>query len=347
MAHKVVLIPGDGIGPEVTLAAQQIIEAAGVPIEWTSAYIGADALVKFGDPLPENAIETIGRIRVALKGPTATPVGEGFRSVNVKLREIFDLHVNFRPLHSMRGVKALHSDVDVLLFRQNTEDLYIGEERFVGGKGGYEAGEEMIAEAISRISFHASLDLFLYAFRYALAHGRKQVTAVHKANILKLTHGLFLEAGRTAAEDFPDIKYEERIADSCAMQLVMRPQQFDVLVTTNFIGDILSDIGAGLIGGLGFAPGANIGKDCAIFEAVHGTAPDIAGQNKANPTAMILSAALMLEHLGEHKAAARIRTVTMEVIEAGVFVTPDINPAFKNGTQEMTEVICRILREGE
>lgn len=322
--HNVTVLPGDGIGPEVMVATRAVVDATGVSIAWEEASIGLTAFAATGSLLPYSTLDAIERNRVALKGPTGTPLGEGHRSLNVTLRERFRLYANVRPMRSMPGVVTPFPGLDLIVFRENSEDLYIGEERYVDA-------EHKIAEAISRITWKGSDRIARFAFAYAKQHGRHKMAIGHKANILKLTHGLWLRTVRDVAKTYtPEIAVEELIADNLGMQLVMRlsrdPGRFDCLLLPNFLGDIFSDICAGLVGGLGFAPGANIGEDCAIFEAVHGTAPDIAGQYIANPTALILSAAMMLDHLGEPSAATRIRNAIDVVLAEGNWVTRDVNP---------------------
>lgn len=322
--HYVTVLPGDGIGPEVLAATQKVVDATGVLIVWEEALIGLAALASTGSLLPSSTIDAIARNRVAIKGPTGTPIGEGHRSLNVELRERFDLYANVRPVRSMPGVTTPFSGIDLVIFRENSEDLYIGEER-------YGDADEKVAEATSRITWRGSERIARFAFEYAIAHDRSRIAVGHKANILKLTHGLWLRAVREVAKAYaPGVAVEELIADNLGMQLVMRlsrdPRRFDCLLLPNFLGDIFSDICAGLVGGLGFAPGGNIGEDCAIFEAVHGTAPDIAGQGVANPTALILSAAMMLEYLGESDAALRVRRSIDLVLTEGRYVTRDVNP---------------------
>jgi isocitrate dehydrogenase (NAD+) len=339
-SYSVCLIPGDGIGPEVTSAAMKVVEAAGINIFWHFATAGGAALEKEGSPLPESTIETIRKCRVALKGPTATPIGQGYSSVNVELRERFGLYANHRPIRSFIGVKSHYSDVDLVIFRENLEDFYIGDEEYVNDSRSAAVAKSLITAAGSR-------RIFEHAFAHAQKYGRKKITAVHKANILKMTHGIFLEAGKAVAQTYPDIEYSDRIADNMCMQLVLNPNQFEVIVAPNFLGDLLSDLCAGLVGGLGLAPGANIGNNAAIFEAVHGTAPDIAGQDKANPSALILSAAMMLDYLGEQEAAVRIQSAVAEVISEGKSVTRDINRENGVGTLQMTAAIIDKIRGHE
>jgi len=295
------LIEGDGIGPEIAAATVRVVEAAGGQIEWDRQLAGMTAAERVNDPLPVATIESIKRHQIALKGPLGTPIGGGFRSVNVALRQQFDLYANVRPARTMRGVPARYSDVDLVIVRENTEDLYAGVEHYVDPR-------RTAAESIAIITRFGSERVITYAFEYARRHGRKKVTLVHKANILKMSNGLFLDTGRDVAKRYPDIAFDDMIVDATAMKLVIAPERFDVIVTMNLFGDILSDLAAGLVGGLGVAPAANIGDaGCAIFEAVHGTAPDIAGQGIANPTGLLLSAAMLLDHVGQNDAAARVR----------------------------------------
>ncbi len=297
----VTLIEGDGIGPEITAATLRAVEAAGGAIDWQPALAGMTAAEKAGDPLPAATVESIKANKLALKGPLGTPIGAGFRSVNVALRQQFDLYANVRPALTIAGVPSRYSGVDIVMVRENTEDLYAGIEHYVDPR-------RSAAESIAIITRFGSERIIEYAFQYARRHGRKKVTLVHKANILKLSNGLFLDVGREVAKRYPEIAFDDMIVDATAMKLVIAPERFDVIVTMNLFGDILSDLIAGLVGGLGVAPGANIGDGgCAIFEAVHGTAPDIAGKGIANPTALMLSAAMLLEHVEQGEAAARLR----------------------------------------
>ena len=320
MPTAVTLIPGDGIGPEITDAAVRVLEASGAKFAWDVQFAGMAAVSAHGTPIPAETLESIERTRLALKGPLETPVGGGYRSVNVELRRRFDLYANLRPSKTiLPGGRFEH--VDIVLVRENTEGLYSGVEHFV--KIG--ADDRAVAESVAIITREGSLRIARYAFEYAVQHARKKVTVVHKANILKLSQGLFLDCARTVAKEYAGrIALEERIIDACAMQLVMKPEEFDVIVTTNLFGDILSDQISGLVGGLGLAPGANIGEQAAIFEAVHGTAPDIAGQGKANPGALLLAACLMLEHTGDGARAARIRTAFETTVREKKTVTPDL-----------------------
>lgn len=315
MKHTITLIPGDGIGPEVTSAVVRIIEAAGVQIEWETHYAGAQALAKFGDTLPKELLESIKRNRVALKGPITTPVGKGFTSVNVGLRKALDLYANLRPVKSLPNVPSRYSDVDLVVVRENTEDLYSGLEHVV---------VPGVVESLKIITERASLRIARFAFEYARREGRRKVTAVHKANIMKLSDGLFLDCFRRVAAEYPEIEADDKIVDNACMQLVMRPEQFDVLLLENLYGDIISDLAAGLVGGLGVVPGANIGEQGAVFEAVHGSAPDIAGRGIANPTALLQSGVLMLRHINERDAADRIQSALLDVLREGKVRTRDI-----------------------
>ncbi len=317
MAHRVTLIPGDGIGPEIAAAARLVLEATGVTFEWHVVDAGEGVIAEYGTPLPDHVIESIRTDRVALKGPITTPVGEGFRSVNVALRQALALYANVRPARSMKGLDTRYEDVDLVIVRENTEDLYAGIEHMVGPDA---------AESIKIITRAASERIARYAFEYAIANGRHKVTAVHKANIMKLSDGLFLESCRDVAATYEGrgVEFEDRIVDNMCMQLVQKPELYDVLVLPNLYGDIVSDLAAGLVGGLGVAPGANIGLEAAVFEPVHGSAPKHAGQDKANPTALILSGALMLRHLGEMTAAERVERAIRDVIGEGRTVTYDM-----------------------
>src|SRR5919112_1738496 len=318
MAHQVTLIPGDGIGPELAEATRHVLDASGVAIDWEVLDAGEGVMERYGTPLPEHVLESIRRNRTAIKGPITTPVGEGFRSVNVTLRQTLGLYANLRPARSMAGVATRYDDVDLVIVRENTEDLYAGIEHMVGPDA---------AESIKIITRAASERIARFAFDYAVANGRRKVTAVHKANIMKLSDGLFLESCRTVAAEYEGrVEFEDRIVDNMCMQLVQKPDLYDVLVLPNLYGDIVSDLAAGLVGGLGVAPGANIGEKAAVFEPVHGSAPKYAGQNKANPTALILSGALMLDYLGETDAARRLEQATAQVIAEGKDVTYDLKP---------------------
>lgn len=313
--HNLTLIPGDGIGPEIVSATVRIIEASGVDIEWETHILGAQALEKYGTTLPDAAIESIKRNKVALKGPLTTPVGKGFTSVNVGLRKALDLYANVRPVRALPNVPCRYPELDLVIVRENTEDLYAGLEHVV---------VPGVVESIKIITEKASTRIARYAFEYARNNNRKKVTAVHKANIMKLSDGLFLECFYNVSKDYPEIEADDKIVDNCCMQLVMRPEQFDVMVLENLYGDIVSDLCAGLIGGLGLAPGANIGEIGAVFEAVHGSAPDIAGLGLANPTAVLMSGLLMLKHLGEREAAAKIETAMLDVFAEGKTLTKDL-----------------------
>ena len=316
MPHRITLIPGDGIGPELADAARRVLDASGVAFDWEVQDAGEGVMAQYGTPLPDHVVESIRRNGLALKGPITTPVGKGFRSVNVALRQTLGLYANLRPARSMQGVRTRFEDIDLVIVRENTEDLYAGIEHMVGKDA---------AESIKIITRYASERIARYAFEYAVANGRHKVTAVHKANIMKLSDGLFLESCRTVAADYEGrIEFEDRIVDNMCMQLVQKPELYDVLVLPNLYGDIVSDLCAGLVGGLGVAPGANIGPDAAVFEAVHGSAPKYAGLDKANPTALILSGVLMLRHLGEQAAAERVETALREVVAEGKQVTYDL-----------------------
>jgi isocitrate dehydrogenase (NAD+) len=332
MRHKITLIPGDGIGPEVAGATVSVLRAAGVQIEWESFVVGAEALSRFGDPLPQNLIDSIKRTRVALKGPVITPVGTGFVSSNVRLRKALDLYANLRPVRSLKGVKSRYEDVDLIVVRENTEDLYSGlEHEVVPG----------VVESLKIITDRASRRIARFAFEYARSEGRKKITAIHKANIMKLSDGLFLNCFRDVAKEYPDIEANDLIVDNACMQLVIDPHQFDVLLLENLYGDIISDLGAGLVGGLGVVPGANIGENVAVFEAVHGSAPSIAGRGIANPTALMQTAVLMLKHINEREAADRIQKAVEHVLAEGQFLTRDLGG--QATTIEFTEAVIHSL----
>ncbi len=320
MKHTITLIPGDGIGPEIVAATVRIIEATGIDVEWETQILGAQALEKYGSTLPEAAINAMRRNKVSLKGPIMTPIGKGFTSVNVGLRKALDLYANVRPIKALPNIECRYPDLDLVIVRENTEDLYAGLEHIV---------VPGVVESLKIITEKASTRIAQYAFEYAKANGRKKVTAVHKANIMKLSDGLFLDCFYSVAKNFPDITADDKIIDNCCMQLVMRPEQFDVMVMENLYGDIVSDLCAGLIGGLGLAPGANIGEQGAVFEAVHGSAPDIAGQGIANPTALLMSGILMLRHIGEHEAANRTEKAMMAVFAEGKTITKDLGGSAK------------------
>jgi len=325
MPHRVTLIPGDGIGPELAEATRRVLDASGVAFDWEVQDAGEGVMAQYGTPLPDHVLESIRRNKVALKGPITTPVGSGFRSVNVTLRQVLGLYANLRPARSIKGLETRYDDVDLVIVRENTEDLYAGIEHMVGPDA---------AESIKIITRAAS--------EYAVANGRHKVTAVHKANIMKLSDGLFLESCRTVARDYEGkIEFEDRIVDNMCMQLVQKPELYDVMVLPNLYGDIVSDLCAGLVGGLGVAPGANIGTEASVFEPVHGSAPKYAGLNKANPTALLLSGVLMLRHLGEQDAAVRVETALREVIAEGTSTTYDLGgPA---GTREFADAIIARL----
>ena len=330
--YTVTLIPGDGIGPSISDSTRRIIEATGVGVSWELEEAGIPAIEKYKDPLPQQVIDSIARNKIALKGPLTTPIGTGFRSVNVALRKEFDLYINLRPAKSFVGVKSTYTGVDLIVFRENIEEFYSGIEHYIDA-------QKSAAETIGVVTRTGSERIVRAAFEYARKHDRKKVTIVHKANILKYTSGLFLDVGKKVAQDYPDIECNDRIIDNMAMQLVLNPHQFDIIVTTNLFGDILSDLCSGLVGGLGLAPGANIGYEAAIFEAVHGSAPDIAGKNIANPCAMVLAGAMMLDYLGELAASSKIRRAIAETIQEGKSLTRDLNPEQPVGTIEMTETI--------
>jgi isocitrate dehydrogenase (NAD+) len=328
MTHTITLIPGDGIGPEVSAAVVQIIEATGVEVHWETHYAGAQALEKFGTTLPEDLLESIKRNRVALKGPITTPVGKGFTSVNVGLRKTLDLYANLRPVRALPNIPSRYPELDLVVVRENTEDLYSGIEHVV---------VPGVVESIKIITAKASTRVAKFAFEYARAEKRQKVTAVHKANIMKLSDGLFLECFYQVSKDYPEITADDKIVDNACMQLVMRPEQFDIMLLENLYGDIVSDLCAGLIGGLGLVPGANIGEQGAVFEAVHGSAPDIAGQGIANPTALLQSAILMLRYIGEREAAQKIESAMLKVFQEGKVRTRDIGGTAK--TAEFAEAI--------
>lgn len=331
--HKVTLIQGDGIGPEIVAATLTVVEATGVKVAWEEASAGEEALEKYGTPLPEETLVSLQKNKVGLKGPLTTPIGSGYRSINVALRKALDLYVNLRPAKSYPGVNSPYREIDLVVVRENTEDLYAGVEHMVGLDA---------AESIKIITRRASERIVRYAFEYARQHNRRKVTAVHKANILKLSDGLFLETARSVAVQYPEIEFEERIVDNMAMQLVQKPHLYDVMVMPNLYGDILSDLCAGLVGGLGVAPSANVGDTVALFEPVHGSAPKYRGEDKVNPTAMILTAALMLRYLGEEEAASRIERAVAEVLREGKTVTYDLGGSA--GTAAMGRAIADKVR---
>ena len=334
MRHNVTLIPGDGTGPELAAALETVMAATGARVEFERQDAGLDVMKRYGTPLPEHVLESVRRNRVAIKGPITTPVGHGFRSVNVALRKELDLYACLRPARSLEGVRSRYRGIDVVVVRENTEDLYAGIEHMVG---------EDAAESIKIITRKGSERIVRFAFDYARRHGRRKVTAVHKANIMKCTDGLFLGVAREVAAEYPDVEFEDRIVDNMCMQLVQKPELYDVLVLPNLYGDIVSDLCAGLVGGLGVAPGANIGDSAAVFEPVHGSAPKYTGQNKVNPTALLLSAVLMLDHLGEGEVARRLYAAVAMVVAEGKDVTYDLGGSA--GTQEMAEAVARRLEE--
>jgi isocitrate dehydrogenase (NAD+) len=339
MPYRITLIPGDGTGPELMKAARRVLEATGVEFDWDVQKAGAGVVEKHGTPLPEAVLDSIRANKVALKGPITTPVGTGFRSVNVAIRKALDLYANVRPARTMEGIRGPYEGVDLVVVRENTEGLYAGIEHDVI------PGEA--AESIRVITRRGSERIVRFAFSYARANGRRKVTAVHKANILKATDGLFLQVAREVAEDYPDVAFEDRIVDNMCMQLVQRPHEYDVLVTSNLFGDIVSDLCSGLVGGLGVAPGANIGEHLAVFEPVHGSAPKYAGKNRVNPTASILSGTLMLRHLDEREAAERVEAAVAEVVAEGGSVTYDLKPTRDDptavGTQEMADAVIAAM----
>jgi isocitrate dehydrogenase (NAD+) len=333
MPYRVTLIPGDGIGPELAEATRRVLDASGVAFDWEVQDAGEAVMAEFGTPLPEHVLESVRRNKVALKGPITTPVGAGFRSVNVTLRQKLGLYANLRPARSMKGLDTRYQDVDLVIVRENTEDLYAGIEHMVGPDA---------AESIKIITRAASERIARFAFEYAVANGRRKVTAVHKANIMKLSDGLFLESCRTVAAGYEGrIEFEDRIVDNMCMQLVQKPELYDVMVLPNLYGDIVSDLCAGLVGGLGVAPGANIGTEASVFEAVHGSAPKYAGLDRANPTALMLSGVLMLRHLGEQAASERVEAALREVVAEGKHVTYDMGG--NAGTRAFADAIIERL----
>jgi len=330
--HKVTLIPGDGIGPEVTQAVVRILEATGVHFEWERFAAGAEAFEIFGEYIPTALYESIERNKVALKGPVTTPVGSGFKSINVTLRKKFDLFANFRPIKNLPGLETKYPNVDLIIIRENTEGAYAGlEHEVIPG----------VVESIKVITDKGSTRIARFAFEYARKHGRRKIHSIHKANIMKLSDGLFLRCARRVAEEFPDITYGEHIIDNTCMQLVMNPYQYDTLLLENLYGDIVSDLCAGLIGGLGLVPGANLGHECAIFEAVHGSAPDIAGKDIANPTALLQSAVLMLHHLDEEAAANKVQKALEKVYSEGKSLTRDVGG--HAGTSEFADAVLAAM----
>jgi isocitrate dehydrogenase (NAD+) len=332
MSHTITLIPGDGIGPEVTAAVVRIFKVANVDVDWERHDAGVRAFKLYNQSLPVPLLDSIRRNKVALKGPVTTPIAEGFTSVNVGLRKALDLYANLRPVRNLPGVQSRFSGVDLVIVRENTEDLYAGlEHQIIPG----------VVESLKIITEKASTRISEFAFAHARANGRKRVTAIHKANIMKLSDGLFLESTRKVSREHTDISYDERIVDAACMQLVMHPEKFDVLLLPNLYGDIVSDLCAGLVGGLGVVPGANIGTDTAVFEAVHGSAPDIADKNLANPTALLLSALMMLDYIGQRERGERIRGALTRVLTAGVVRTHDLGGSAS--TTDFTDAICREL----
>jgi len=361
MAHKVTMIPGDGVGPELSEATMRVLDATGVGFDWEIVQAGENVMEKEGTPLPESVLESIRRNKVAIKGPITTPIGKGFRSVNVALRKELDLYALFRPCKSYEGVRSRYSHIDILMVRENTEDAYAGIEFEEGLPQTHEvidflnqrSGKPIRQDSgitIKPISVFGSRRVVKSAFEYARANGHKKLTAVHKANIMKHTDGLFLHVAQEVARNYPDIEFEDRIVDNMCMQLVQKPELYDMLVLPNLYGDILSDLAAGLIGGLGLAPGANIGDDIALFEATHGSAPKYAGQNKMNPMAMLLSGVMMLNHLGEKDASQRLETAIADVIREGKDVTYDMKADRDDptavGTSQVADAIIRKLEAG-
>ncbi len=330
MKHRITLIPGDGIGPEVTRAAQKVLEAAGAEIDWEVVKAGASAMEESGEPLPKSVLDSIRKNKVALKGPVTTPVGEGFTSVNVALRKELNLFANVRPVSSKYGISNKFLNVDMVIVRENTEDVYSGLEQDIAPG---------VAQTLKIITKVASERIARFAFDYAQKNNRNTVHAVHKANIMKKSDGLFLKSCRSISESYPEIEFKDIIVDNCAMQMVMRPEQFDVVVLTNLYGDIVSDLAAGLVGGLGLVPGANYGEDMAVFEAVHGSAPDIAGKDVANPLALILSAEQMMRYLNEEHVANQIKHAVITLLSERIHLTPDMGG--NATTSELTEALVR------
>ena len=332
MPYTITLMPGDGIGPEITEAATRVLDTTGIDFEWEVFEAGIRAYEKTGNPLPEELLESIRETKVAFKGPLTTLVGEGFPSANVALRKGLDLYANLRPVRTVKGVKSRYDDINLTIVRENTEDLYSGIEHMI---------MPGVTQGLKVITSHASIRIARFAFEYAERRGRKKVTAVHKANIMKLTDGLFLDSARQVAADHPGIEFDDKIVDNLCMQLVLNPNQFDVLLLSNLYGDIVSDLCAGLVGGLGLVPAANIGANYAVFEAVHGSAPDIAGKGIANPTALIFSGVLMLRHLGEDEAADRVIQAALGILERGDVRTPDLGGSAT--TQEYADALVKEL----
>lgn len=336
MTHTLTLLPGDGIGPEVTAATVRVLEAAGLDVEWESHIAGAEAVAKNEEPLPQRLLDSIKRTRTCLKGPVTTPVGKGFRSINVSLRKALELYANLRPARTIPGLPGRYTDVDLVIVRENTEGLYSGiEHEVVPG----------VVESLKIITEKASTRVARFAFEYARANGRKRVTAVHKANIMKLADGLFLDCFRKVSESYPEIEADDRIIDAMCMNLVIRPEAFDVLLLENLYGDIVSDLAAGLVGGLGVVPGANIGADSAVFEAVHGSAPDIAGRGLANPLALMRTGILMLRHLGERDVAERVAGALRKVVIEDQLYTRDLGGTAS--TSEFTEAVVKVIESGD
>ncbi len=358
MAHRVTFIPGDGTGPEIAEATRRVLEATGVEFEWDDQFAGESVMDEWGTPLPEHVLESIRKNKVAIKGPITTPVGTGFRSVNVALRKELDLYACLRPCKSYEGVRSRYSGIDIVIVRENHEDLYAGIEFEMGTPDAKQliefidkiSGRRIRDDSgisIKPISVHGTQRIVKFAFEYARKFGRKKVTAVHKSNIMKFSDGLFLSTARDVATGYPDIEFEDRIVDNCSMQLVARPEEYDVLVLPNLYGDILSDLGAGLVGGLGVAPGGNFGDDTAVFEPTHGSAPKYTGKNVVNPMAMMFSGVLMLHHLNEHEAATRMEKAMAQVIAEGKSVTYDMKPTRDDptavGTSEVADAIIEAL----
>ncbi|HYH12567.1 MAG TPA: isocitrate/isopropylmalate dehydrogenase family protein [Thermomicrobiales bacterium] len=356
--YQVTLIPGDGIGPEVAAATRTVLDATGIGFDWDVQQAGSDALDETGELLPEATLESIRRNGIGLKGPITTPVGSGFRSVNVGLRQALELYANLRPGRTIKGVQSTFDDIDLVVVRENMEDTYAGVEFDTGTDSAAEVIEAINARSEKKIAANAAISIKMitpegsrriveYAFEYARKNGRKLVTAVHKANIMKYSDGLFLHVAQEVAKEYPDIEFNDRIVDNMCMQLMQKPELYDVLVMPNLYGDIVSDMVAGMVGGLGVAPGGNIGKDAAVFEPIHGSAPSHAGKNEANPVAMILSGALMLRHLGETGAAEAVENAVEKVISEGKSVTYDLrkdrDPSKAASTTEMAEAIVAVL----
>jgi len=358
LTYKITLIPGDGVGPEIAEATRRVLEATGVKFNWELAYAGADVIDKYGTPLPDSVLESIRKNKVAIKGPVTTPVGTGFRSVNVAMRKALDLYACVRPCKTYKGAPTPFKDVDIVIVRENTEDLYAGVEfekgteeadeliKYINSKKG-DVIKDDSGLSIKMITESASRRIVTYAFEYALKYGRKKVTATQKANIMKYSDGLFLSVAREVAAKYPDIEFQEALIDNLCMQLVRRPQEYDVIVAPNLYGDIISDLCAGLVGGLGLAPGANLGDEIALFEPTHGSAPKYTGQNRVNPMAMMLSGVMMLRHLGETEAADRLEKAIAAVIAGGKSVTYDMKPTRDDpsavGTSQVADAVIKIL----